>query len=284
MKCIILCGLLTLAGFSLEAAEKYFFTLAGRDFTKQEALKLAGGRSDLQAAVKENIAAASAIVLCARENIELSAARTRDFLQNSLKLMPPETQKDFQAMLVRENLTRSRWLDREAEKLNNQLSEAVIKWYIKRYGKDSPVTSEHVQNWYYRNMDLFRRVKLDLNKVWVFGRDDAEKMQKALAALRQAVPPESVRKTFALSLSDQEILEELHSGTVSRTNLDHDYRLFTGTKHLFLAAAEAVTYTALPLDDALKNAISNALYEALAKARLAETLKREFNDKKIVFY
>ena len=133
-------------------------------------------------------------------------------------------------------------------------------------------------------MDIFRRIRLDLNKVWAFKLADTEKMQKALAALRQALPPETVRENFALALKEADILEELHSGNIRRTTLDDDYRLFTGSKHLFLAAGDAVTYTALVLDDDLKNAISNALYEALAKARLSETLKKEFKDLQIIFY
>ena len=283
MKRLVLCGLL-LTGMLAAASEKYFFNLAGRDFTKAEAIKLAGNRSDLQNALRENIAAALAVVLCSRENIELSRERTRDFLQDSLKLMPPESRKNFQAMLLRENITCSNWLDRDAEKLDNQLSEAVVKWYIKRYGKASPIDPEYIRSWYYRNMDIFRRIRLDLNKVWAFKLADTEKMQKALAALRQALPPETVRKNFALAMKEADILEELHSGNIRRTTLDDDYRLFTGSKHLFLAAGDAVTYTALVLDDDLKNAISNALYEALAKARLSETLKKEFKDLQIIFY
>ena len=266
------------------SAGKYCFNLAGRDFTKQEALKLAAGKSDLNSAVQQNFAAAAAIVLCSREGIELSPERTRKFLQDSLVLMSDAAQKDFQAMLLRENITRNQWLEREQEKLENQLSEAVLKWYVTRYGNANPVTGEHVRNWYYRNLDIFRRVKLDPAKVWAFKLNEREKMQKALSALRQAVPPEVVRKNYAENLSEDVIAGELHSRNVKRERLGDDFRLFTGSKHLFLAAADAISYTALPLNEDLKNSISNALHEALAKARLAEILKKEFKDQKIIFY
>lgn len=267
-----------------DTAGKYHFNLAGRDFTKQEAVKIAGGQSDLDSAIQKNFAAAAAIVLFSRDGIELSPERTRDFLQNSLRLMAGSAQKDFQAMLLRENLTRNQWLEREQEKLENQLSEAVLKWYIRRYGKENPVTDEHVQNWYYRNLDIFRRVKLDPAKVWAFKLNEREKMQKALSALRQAVPAEVVRKNYAETLSEDVIAGELHSSNVKREYLGENYRLFTGSKHIFLAASDAISYTALPLDEDLKKSIRNALHEALAKARLAETLKKEFKNQKIIFY
>ena len=283
-RCILPVFLLVLSAAASETAGKYYFNFAGRDFTREEAVKLASGRSDLKSAVQENTAAAATIVLCSAENIELSAERTRVFLENSLLLMPAAAQKDFQSMLQREDLTRQSWLDREQERLDNQLSEAVVRWYIKCYGKTSPITGEHVQNWYYRNMDIFRRIQLDPAKVWAFKLADANKVSQAVAALQQAVPPETVRKNLAEKLTEKAMLEELHAGNIKREPLTGDYWLLTGSKHLFLTSKDAITYTALPLDETLKNAIGNALQEALAKARLAETLKKEFNDKKIVFY
>ena len=276
--------LFILSAAASEPAGRYYFNLAGRDFTYSEAVKLANGKSDLKNAIRANFAAAATIVLCSEKNIELSSEHTRAFLENSLLLMPAKAQKDFKAMLERENLSRASWLDREQEKLDNQLSEAVVRWYTKCYGENSPITDEHVQNWYYRNMDIFRRIKLDPEKVWAFKLADTGKVSQAVAALQQAAPPETVRKNLAENLSGNAILEELHAGNIKRQPLTGDYWLLTGSKHLFLTTEEAVTYTALPLDETLKNAIRNALQEALAKARLAETLKKEFNDKKIVFY
>ena len=276
--------LLIFSATASETAGKYYFNLAGRDFTRAEAVKIANGKSDIKSAVQENFAAAAAIVLCSNENIELSQTGTRDFLANSLLLMPVAAKKDFQTMLLQENLTISSWLDREQEKLNNQLSEAVMRWYIKRYGKTSPISDEHVQNWYYRNLDIFRRIKLDPEKVWAFKLADHTKVNQALAALQQAVPPETVRKKFAEKISTEAMLEELHAGNIRRTRLNDDYWLLTGSKHLFLTGKSAATYTALPLDETLKNAIRNALHEAVAKARLAETLKAEFGNRKIIFY
>ena len=283
-KYLLLLSLLALPVFAAENSTGYAFRLAGRDFTHREALELAGGRSDLKSAVQENFAAAAAIVLCSRENIELSEARTRAFLQKNLMLMPEESQQNFRNMLVRSGLTQEAWLEQEKAKLSNQLSEAVVQWYIKIYGKDSPVTGEHVQNWYYRNMDIFRRVKIDPAKVLAFKLADKEKIRKALAALRQAVPPETVRKQFAENMSINDMLAELHNGNMQRQATEDGYWVFSGSSHVFLTYANAVTHTALPLDDDLKKAISNALQEALAKARLAETLKREFDGEKIVFY
>ena len=277
---------LSLLALPLFAAEKseYAFHLAGRDFTHKEAREIAGSRSDLKNAILENTAAAAAIVLCSRENIELSAARTRDFLHKNLMLMPPESQQKFRDMLSRSGLTESAWLTREQARFSNQLSEAVVQWYIKVYGKDTPVTDEHVQNWYYRNMDIFRRIKLDSARILTFKAVDTAKAEKALAALRQAVPFAAVQKEFAENLSEKAILEELHTGNIKRRITDDNYLILTGSKHIFVTSQDAITHTALPLDEDLKKAISNALQEALAKARLAETLKQEFNNQKIVFY
>ncbi len=283
-KYFLLLSLSCLMTAAAEKSGKYAFHLAGRDFTHKEALELAGGRSDFKTAVQANIAAAAAIVLFSRENIELSARRTRDFLQKNLMLMPVESQQDFRNMLVRSGLTQTAWLEQEKNKLSNQLSEAVVQWYTKVYGERSPVTDEHVRNWYYRNIDIFRRIKLDPAKVLAFKIGDSAKMEKALAALRQAVPIETVRQEFAENLSETAMLEEFHAAGIKRRNSGDGYWICSGSKHLFLVYADAVKYTALPLDDNLKKAISNTLQEALAKARLAETLKRELQNKKIIFY
>ena len=127
-------------------------------------------------------------------------------------------------------------------------------------------------------------IELDSARILTFKAVDTEKAEKALAALRQAVPIAAVQKEFAENLSEKAILEELHTGNIKRRITDDNYLILTGSKHIFVTSQDAITHTALPLDEDLKKAISNALQEALAKARLAETLKQEFNNKKIVFY
>ena len=70
----------------------------------------------------------------------------------------------------------------------------------------------------------------------------------------------------------------------NRTAIDRDWTVINSGAYRLLLAKKALSYTYIALDEKLSQVISNVLYDALARARLAETLKKEFAEEKIVFY
>ncbi len=269
-----------------ESADKNtrYFHLAGRDFTRSEAEFIAGKHSDLVSAVQANYAAAAAIVLCDRAGIKLSAEHTRQTLERSLLLMLPEAKSKFLESLKSGNLTLEQWLDREKLHFANQLTDALRRWYIKLHGESSPIRSEHIQSWYFRNMDIFRRIKLDMSQVWGFAPGDRSGLRQACGALQQGMPAAAVRQKYALNVNEDAVLEDLHRSKFQRKKLGSDFWEVAGDKYLLLIRRSGLSCTYLPLDDTLQQAVGNALYDALAKAYLAEVMKKEFADKEIKFY
>lgn len=279
---IFLLGIFCCANAAAE--NEKFFHLAGRDFTRAEAELLANGKSDLASAVQANYAAAAAIVLCGRENIGLSTEHTRRTLEQTLLLMPPEAKSKFISVLQSQNLTVEQWLDREKVRLENQLNDALRRWYIKRNGSTSPITREHIRSWYYRNMDIFRRINLDPEQLWVFAPGSETALRQAQAALLQGIPAQTVRKKYALNLAMDPVLDELHCSSVHREKLENNFIKIVTANYLILLRGNGISYTYIPLDEALQQAIGNALYDALAKAYLTEVMKKEFAGQAIVFY
>lgn len=261
-----------------------FFHLAGRDFTRREAEFIAGNQDDLVSAVQANYASAAAIVLCTRAGIELSPEHTRQTLERSLLLMMPEVKNKFLEELRAGNLTLEQWLDREKLRLANQLTDALRRWYIKLNGETSPIRYEHIRSWYFRNMDIFRRIKLDMSQVWVFARGDTTALQQAHAALQQGMLAAAVRKKYALDINEDTVLNDLHQSKTQRKKLGGGFWEVAGDKYLLLIRQDGLSYTYLLLDDTLQQAVGNALYDALAKAYLVEVMKKEFANKEIKFY
>ena len=261
-----------------------FFRLGNRDFTLAEARKIAGTHHDLRSAIQANFAVAAAIVLCEQQQIELSSARTRQSLQESLLLMPSASRAEFLDQLREKNLTQEQWLDQESGKLRNMLNEAIRRWYVKVYGSSSEITRKHINNWYFRHQNIFRRIKLDPDQILAFNAQDEDKFIQALAALRQGMSFAAVRRQWALTLSEAAMDQAFHEPDTSRTLLDDDFVALKTAKYRFLLKKSAIKKIFLPLDEKLSQAIGNALYDALAKARLAETLKKEFADQTITFY
>ena len=261
-----------------------FFHLAGRDFSRAEAELFQQPGKTLRESIRENYAAAATIVLCSRSGIELSPRLTREKLQTLLLLMNENNRREFEQLLGEHNITSSQWLDQQSKVLKNQVNEAVYRWYTKVYGSLDPVQFEHIRAWYYRHQDIFRRIKLDPQQLWAFRAGQKDKMLQALSALKQGMPPENVRKNHALKLDEKTLAQELHSYGTHRSYPDADYIAVSGKNYLILMHKSAVSHTYLPLDETLQKAIGNALGDALAKARLAETLKKEFAGKEIIFY
>ena len=264
-----------------------FFKLAERDFSFAEAQRIAGLSpeiKDMQAAVRANFAAAAAIVLCSRNQIELSAGRTRNMLADGLLLMGEKYRRQLEGMLAGEQQTIEQYLDRESQQLTNQLNEAVRSWYEKNFASAGELKSEYVQNWYYRHQDLFRRVKVEPAAVLVFAAGADAEIARAQAALRQGMPIEQVCKSMAVNTAVAEHLDELQAAYSGRIKLHDGLLRINGSKHVFICRKDALKSFYLPLDDKLKSAIKNMLAEALAKAQLAEELKHTFAAGSLIFY
>ena len=266
----------------LSGDEKPFFQLAGRTFTLREARIITQNAEDVKTAVQANYAAAAAIVLCERAGVKLSFDETRRSLSDTLQLMSDKAKKQFDADLKKSNLTRAQWLDREAARLVNQMQDAVRRWYIKLYGAENPVTTEHIRSWYYRHQNIFRRTRVNPDWVWVFAQSN-DQLELALSALRQGMNAQAVRTTYAAAADADKIAELLHNGE-NRTRIDKDYTVVNSGKYRLLLSSKALSHTYVPLDEKLSQVIREVLYDALAKARLAETMKKEFANQQITFY
>ena len=285
LSCLGLICLLAVSDVRAENSNtQKYFRLAEKDFTLAEARLIAGNHRDLKSAVQANLAAAAAIVLCERSQIKLSREKTRQTLQDSLLLMTPEAREDFQQKLQQNKLSLEQWLDQESGKLGNMLNEAVRRWYIHVYGSNSEITEQHIRNWYFRHQNIFRRLKLDPEYILAFSARDEEKFIQALAALRQGMAFDAARKTFAFALNTEAMDKAFHEANISRTVLDENFLAVKTRQYRFLLKKSAVKRIYLPLDEQLKQAIGNALFDALARARLAETLKKEFSNAVMEFY
>jgi len=285
LSCLGLICLLAVSDVRAENSNtQKYFRLAEKDFTLAEARLIAGNNRDLKSAVQANLAAAAAIVLCERSQIKLSREKTRQTLQDSLLLMTPEAREDFQQKLQQNKLSLEQWLDQESGKLGNMLNEAVRRWYIHVYGSNSEITEQHIRNWYFRHQNIFRRLKLDPEYILAFSARDEEKFIQALAALRQGMDFDAARKTFAFALNTEAMDKAFHEANISRTVLDENFLAVKTRQYRFLLKKSAVKRIYLPLDEQLKQAIGNALFDALARARLAETLKKEFSNAVMEFY
>lgn len=261
-----------------------FFSFDNRVFSRAEAEMIAGKSGDLKKAVTDNRIAVAIMVLCEHSGVKLSQSETRRSLQESFMLMPQERRNLLTTQLEKENLTFDQWLDRESGKFTNQLNDAVRRWYMKNYGSAREITSEHIRNWYYRNQNIFRRIRIDPDGIWAFAADDNDSLQQAFAALRQGMMPCEVRRKYALTLSEKEIANALHSAGSGRQMLTDGYIRVTGGKYQFLLKKDAVAAVYVNLDGDLEKAIGNALYDALAKARLELLLKEYLQGKTINFY
>lgn len=287
--CKLFSGWLLLTAILLPGAElpDPAFRLGNRDFSRAEAILLAGGESDperARALIQNNFAAAATIVVCSRSGIELSAESTQKTLQESLLLMSPEARKKFLQQLSDNDISPEEWQLRQARRLENQLNDAVRRWYVKNYAARRRISQEHIQAWYYRNMNIFRRTEVKSDFIWVFAPQDTARLEQALAALRQGAAPDAVRKEFALPVNIADLLEDLQKNSRRRTPAAPGYEIIKSERCLYLLKADALQHFYLPLDEKLQLAIGNALYDALAKATLAEVLKKEFPHGGIKFY
>ena len=279
--------LLLLVNFTAAAEDasgdkKWLFKLSERNFTLQEAQFLTGATEDIKSAIQANFATMATVVLCERSGIRLNAPETRRSLSDAMLLMSDQYQQQFEADLQKKSLTRQQWLDYEAARPVNQLQDAVRRWYVKKYGNENPIRTEHIRNWYHRHQNIFRRTRVNPEWVWVFDRND-DKLELALSALRQGMTPQAARKLYALPTEAEKIADLLHKAE-NRTVIDRDWTVINSGSCRLLLAKKALSYTYIALDEKLSQVISNVLYDALARARLAEALKKEFAEEKIVFY
>ena len=181
-------------------------------------------------------------------------------------------------------MTPELWLKRESAKLENQLNEAVRRWYMKNYAQQVKIDQRHIQDYYYRNMRIFRRLEVKSEQIIVFNAADSGKLQQALSALQQGEAIESVRRRCGLPIDLADLLKDLQQSVNTRTRIAPGYEVIKSSKYIYLLCGNALRQFYLPLDDKLQSAIGNALYDALAKATLAEVLKKEFPAGGVRFY
>ena len=262
--------------------EKPFFQFAGRTFTLREAKVIARNNEDIKSAVQANYPAVAAVVLCERAGVKFSFDETRRSLNDVLLLLSDQAQKQFEADLQKIKMTRDQWLDKEAARPANQMQDAARRWYIKLYGKDNPIKSEHIRSWYYRHQNIFRRTRVNPEWVWVFEKSN-DQLELALSSLRQGMSAQAVRSSYGAAADSGKIADLMHNAE-NRTRIDNDYTVISSGNYRLLLSSKAFNYTYIPLDEKLSQVISTVLYDALAKARFAEALKKEFANQQIIFY
>lgn len=263
-----------------------FFKFAERDFSLAEAQLIAPGRKDLQSlrsAITAKLPAAAAVTLCSRSGIRLSQEKTLQALLDSLLLMTDAERRLFSQKLTESGLTREKWLQQESARFENQLNEALRRWF-RQLNNSRQVSEIQIRDYYYRNLHIFRRTRLNEHKVWVFDPDSNQTARQAFAELMQGAAPDAVRRKYARKLPSKQWIDDLQLHYSSRSSLNEKYLLVKGAQQLYLLEKDALKDFYLPLDERLATAIGNALYDALAKAYLAEVLKKDFSARDLVFY
>ncbi len=292
----LLGGLLLWTGWCTAADGPYLwpdpaFRFAGRDFSRAEAVQLAAASGapppDSPAAAREAVrnqrVLVGGIVLCERSGIRLSEALTAAELGGELLLLPPAARRALELRLRNEKLTPEWWMRRESRRLDRQFSEAARRWYRRQYTA-AEISEAQIQDWYFRNQDRFLELKMDPEQIWVFDSGAPEAPRQALAELRQGRPGAEVRRRLARPMASAAIIAALNRTETELERLGDDFVLYRTADFQLLARAGAVQPGYRPLDGALKLAIGNALYDALAKARLAAALRAELADAEFEFY
>ena len=263
------------------------FRLGGRDFSRDEARMLAGKHAqekDWRPAIQANIMAAGTIVLCHRSGIELSKEKTAESLQYSLLIMPPEQRRKLDSQLQKEQRSEQDFIDQEAQKLTNQLNEALRRWYRKVSDGKSEIKPEHIQNWYFRNQDIFRRVKLKKDQLLIFTGEQKKQLQLVLDSLNQGMTLAAVKRAFALDAAAEKYQDELYNNVTKRQLRSDGYYQLDTENYTFLIPHDALEVYYVELNETLFRAIRDALFDALAKAHLAEALQQELANSEIEFY
>ena len=263
-----------------------FFKFAGRDFSLAEAQMIAPDKKDLQglrAGITAKLPTAAAITLCDRAGIKLSQHNTRQALFDSIMIMSDSQRKQLDQLLAKNALTLEKYLLQESMNIDNQLNEALRRWF-KQVSSNRQIGEQQICDYYYRNLHIFRRTKLDENKVWVFSVNAQQTLQQAVSELMQGTPHDVVRKKYTVKLPLAQWFDDLQQNYHFRTVINDKYFSIRGSQQLYLMENDALKDFYLPLDQKVKAAISNTLYDALAKAYLAEMLKKNFSADDLVFY
>ena len=280
---IVLTGTLQF-GYAGELPDPYC-NLAGRDFSLAEIRKIVSEvtAAELPQLLEKKLPEMAAVVICSRSGVELSQQKTLRSLQAQLLLLSQTQAQEFDSALAENGLTREKWLERESQRFDNQINEALQRWFKRVAGTDV-VSEEHVKSYYYRNMNKFRRVKLDSTRLLVFAVGDQTALQKAVAALQQGMLTGSVRSKYALNVKTEDWFDDLQKNLLLKKHFQDKYLIIKGDKYWYLLENGAFTRTYLPLDGAMKEAIAVTLYDAYAKAYLSEKIKRDFSGIKLHFY
>lgn len=272
---------------AVKDAEKVFFTFANRKFSAAEAAAIAGVPVDspqIRELLQKRLPIIGTITLCERSGIRLSQELTMQSLSEALLLLDQASTRKFQQQLSAESITVEQWLKRQSNKIELQLAEAVRRWYIKLHSSRRGITQEHISDYYYRHLPIFRRTLIDPESIWVFESTAEGKPKQAHALLLQGMSPTAVSKAVgALQLPPEELTELVRLHQKDQKALDKDFNILAAEKYLLLMSKNALSQIYLPLDEKLSKAIGNALYDAWARLMLAEALKKELSDSRLEF-
>ena len=210
------------------------------------------------------------IVLCEERGVPLSEEKTLTALQLDLLTMPPEARREWLRTCRGLRLAPEELLRQEARRIDRQFQCAVREWYRRAYpGK--VISDAQVRDWYFRHQERFLTREIDRDALWVLPPGE-EIAQQAAALLKQGVPAESVRRKFPVA-ADADAVMRLLDRPGRQDFPEKGFTLYAGETFQVLARADAVKLAYRPLTPELAEAIRNALYDALAKAHLAEVLK-----------
>ena len=254
------------------------FQWGPRSFSRDEAERIAAlapapPRSQQEARdfIRSQQPLLTGIVLCEARGVPLSEEKTLEALQMGLLTMPTEARREFLRLCVERKLAPGEYLRSEARRIDRQFQCAIREWY-RRSCPDVRISDAQVRDWYFRHQERFLTREINHEALWILSPGE-ENVRQAVALLKQGVPAASVRKKFPGN-ADAGAVARVLELPGKQDFPEKGFTLYAGTDFQVLARADAVRLAYRPLTPELAEAIRSALYDALAKARLAEELKR----------
>ena len=264
------------------------FQWGSRLFSRREAeeiIRLAptppGSAAEARRFIRSQQALLSGIVLCEQSGVTLSASAARRALELDLLTMPPERRRALEQSCRRNGLTVAAFLNREAGKLDRRFQCAIREWYKIAYPEER-VSDAQVQDWYFRHQERFLTKEADPEALWLLP-PGPDAPAQAAAWLKQGMPPDAVQRKFPVTVSPGAVAALLDEKGLPDTP-EKGFTLYRGEHFQILSRAGAVRTVYRKLTPELAEAIRNALYDALAKARLAEALDKLGSGRELRFF
>lgn len=232
--------------------------------------------------VRQQLPLLAGIVLCERAGIGLSAEDTLAAAKLEILMLSPEEQKRFLLACRRAGVDSEALLRKNAFRIDRQFQNAIRQWYRKEFSDEATVSDEQVRDWYFRHQDRFLTVEIEPDAVFVLP-DTPDAPVQAVAWLKQGMPAAAVRKKFPEAATDESIRSALLS-TAAANRPEAGFALYRGDGFQVMTRAGAVRKTYCKLTPELTEAIRNVLYDALARARLAERLEAETARYELIFF